>query len=753
MGATLTNLARTVLLLAVIFAGVLGPATSASAQTDQCDDLIDLFGVDDPGGLIETIEQAEAETGVDFHVFAIDELAAGQDLAAASFANCSGSFVVPGDARNDTVVIAVAVADRDFTVTFGENLEDRLDDDVDAIFDRMAAWFQNGDFGMGLAAGVDEAADGLATEPSNTGGLIVGGVGVAAAVAAGGVAVGAVRRKNKREREEAAASYNSAAKEVTAVQARWYDAEEKATFLSGRLTGASLDRLETAQVDALEASRRLYDAWSPVSELDGDKVADFDDASQAEAFNHVASAAAITRENNEELVKFETLLEEFEGSVDEMATLHTHGTERITAGRAAAATRSAEGWDVSTGNQRLDQLDAALGHVDAFALRIDVDSMRPTLEPLVSEANSIATDLEELDERRDATDLRRTTTAAEADGQLNRVATAGAMIDTWKLQHAFDAFDDVLDHPAEAAKQLERAQQHLASAASVGEIPRNLGVLRGIGADLDAADVSIDLADELLDEIDALDVDLASALRDAPGAVAQAQSIVQTLSSYVTANSVDLARPAQAFVSEVARDLSEAEAALASQPPNSLLAIELAEDVEEDVDEQLTKFKARVDERQRFRDAAITQARVAQNSIDRADRHVDSHAFSGRQSANAQRDVDRLRQEFNQVVAQLESNPEQVRSEVDRIAQKADQIYQEAQRQQRRSSAGPIILGGGLGGGRGGGILGGGGYGSPGRSRSRSTSRSTSRTRSRSRSRSSSRRSGGGFKRGRSGKF
>ena len=221
----------------------------------------------------------------------------------------------------------------------------------------------------------------------------------------------------------------------------------------------------------------------------------------------------------------------------------------------------------------------------------------------------------------------------------------------------------------------------------------------------------------------------------------------------MTANSVDLARPAQAFVSEVARDLSEAEAALASQPPNSLLAIELAEDVEEDVDEQLTKFKARVDERQRFRDAAITQARVAQNSIDRADRHVDSHAFSGRQSANAQRDVDRLRQEFNQVVAQLESNPEQVRSEVDRIAQKADQIYQEAQRQQRRSSVGPIILGGGLGGGRGGGILGGGGYGSPGRSRSRSTSRSTSRTRSRSRSRSSSRRSGGGFKRGRSGKF
>lgn len=708
------------------------PASAAGAQTDACDDLIDLFGVDDPDALRDEIAAAEAETGIDFHVFTTNTLEAGQDLDAAMFANCPGSYIVPGEVADDTVVLAVSVESRDFAVVYGENLKDRLDDDVDAIFDRMAAWFQNGDFGQGLEAGVDEAASGLATEPSNTTGWVVGGLGVAAAAAGGGVAISAVRRKNKGEREAAAAEYDKASSEVTQVQARWYDAEQTASLLAGRLTGSSMTRLETAQNEAAEASRRLYDAWSPVSELDGAQVAEFDESSRAEAFRHVNAAGAIAKANTEALQKFETTLSDLDGSVDEMAALHTATSDRINAGRYAAESRAGEGWDVTSAKTRLDQLDKALGHIDAFALRIDVDAMKPALTPLAAEANSIATDLEGLDELRDTTTARRGTVASEASGQLGRVGTAGTMIDGWKLIHAAESFDEVLGYPAEAAKQLERAQQHLSEADRVGEIPRDVGVLREVISDLDAADVAIDLADELLDEIDELDIELATAADEAPQAVADARNEAHSLTNYVSANQLDLAPPAHEAAREIASDVDEAEAALRQSPPNYLLAIELAEEVGDDVDEQLAKFKATVAERERVRSAAQTQLRSARTAIERADRHVDSHMFSGRQSKNAQAQINELRAEYNQLMGTVATNPEQVGQRAQAMTNIADQLYAEAQRRQRSNRGGGVILGGG------------GGYRSSS-SRSRSSSRRSSRSssRSRSRSRSSSRRSGG----------
>ncbi len=706
------------------------PTGSLGAQTDACDDLVDLYGLSNPGAVTSAIEDAEAETGLDFHVFAIDDLAAGQDLDAAAFANCSGAYIVPGEVADDTVVLAVSVLSRDFHVVYGENLKDRLDDDVDAIFDRMAAWFQNGDFSQGFVAGVDEAADGLETEPSNGGAWAAGGVGALVGVGGIGVAVAAVRRKNKGEAERAAAEYEKASSKVTSAQARWYDAEEKASFLSGRLTGSSMQRLEVAQDEAAQASRRLSEAWSPVSELDGAQVAEFDDESKAEAFKHVEIAGRIADENTAALQKFETVLDDFEGSIDQMGTLHTRTGERIAAGRQAAETRASEGWQVDTANQRLDQLDKALGHIDAFALRLDVDEMKPALEPLAKEADALATDLDELDERRDNTSLRRTTVGIEAAGQLGRVGAAGTMIDQWKLSHATDSFDDVLGYPAEAAKQLERAQRHLVEADAVGEIPRDVGVLREVVSDLDAADVAIDLADELLDEIDELDVELAAALRDAPAAVAEVQADAAALNEFVLANRADLSPTAPELLREIIGDVAEAEAALSTSPPNSLRAIDLADDVGEDLEEQLKTFQATVVERQRVRNAAQGQLRSTQTALDRADRHVDSHIFSGRQDKSAQEQINRMRTELNQLARTVQDDPEGVITRAKSIANIADQLYVEAQRRQRTSRGG-------------GGVILGGGGGSRSRSRSTSRSRSRGRSSSRSRSRSSSRRSGG----------
>ena len=688
--------------LAIALIGIVPPLAAQSAS-DSCRDLIDFVGVSDPDGLESAISAAENETGIDFHVLVIDALSVGDDLEDAARTNCPEGFDSPGDVSDNKVILAVAVSDRISAIDYGDNLNDQLDDDAKDIRGRMNAFFQDGEIGAGLVSGVGGTVQGLETVPANNTMPVAGGVLGTAAVVGGGAWLYTKRRTRKSRGQVASERFGASSTRVTNVQARWYDAEQEAVIVGGRITGSAMSRLDSAQTAAAEASRVLYEAWSPVSEVTADDVAGYGEQDQATVDGHVAAAVTVVEQAEAKVSHLEMVVEELRGKPDALAAKHRDASEQVAAGLDAAQARALEGWIVDSGRRRLAELSAGLDQLDPFAMRIDVDSMTADLEPLVAEVASVANDLISLSDRHAAIVARRSNMGPEVRGQQGRVMQLRATIESWAIPHARASFESSLAHPDEADRLLARAEASLFAAESLGELPRDLAAMRAVAAELDKVQTSVDLADELLDELDELDVLLAAAKEGASAAVAAAADDASLLINYVSEHRGDLPSRAPDVAERVQQLQREAEGMLRQQPTDYLRVMELSGQIESIVNTELGEFQATAGERQRARNQALTQIRSATVAIDRADRHVQAHVFSSKREKDAQQSIDRLRSALLRSTETAESDPAAAISEAQRVEQTADDIYREAQRRQRYNGRG------GFGGGFGGGVIAGGG--------------------------------------------
>lgn len=684
--------------------------TTVSAQADACDLTDSLGTLNDEAGLRAAIQSAEEETGVDFAVYATDQIISGDGsldarLAGQVRAECDAIFSSPGNVADNTVLLAVSTGDRHTVVAYGDDLDERLDDDSNDIVGRMNVFFANGEISSGLSSGVGGTVAGLGTTPANYTGPVAGGILGTAALVGGGAWIYTKNRTRKSRGEVAAERFNEASTRVTNIQARWYDAEQEATIAGGRITGNAMARLNAAQLEAAEASRTLYEAWSPISEVTTDDVSGYSIEDQTTVEGHMADAVGMAEEAEAKLGALEAVIEDLRGKPDALAAQHREASERITSGLNAAEKREQEGWEVSTGRRRLAELAAALDQLDPFAMRVDVDAMGKDLEPIAEEISSVAGDLEALEAHHRETGVRRSNMAPEIQGQRGRVMQLRAVMHNWAESHAANSFDDALAHPDEADRQLSRAEQSLLKAESLGEIPRDLAAMRLVNAELDKAQSSVDLADELLDELDELDVLLAASKEGGASAVAASADDAQLLSRYVTEHRSDVPTRAPEIVQRVTDMQRAAETFLAATPPDYLRAMELAGQVESIVNTELDEFRTDVGERDRLRHQAESEIRSASVALDRADRHVQSHLFSGRREKEAQLSIDQLRQNLRRANESLAANPEEAIREAQHVEVTADELYREAQRRQRHNNRG------GFGGGFGGGIIvGGGGF-------------------------------------------
>ena len=700
-------------ILSVLFLvlGVMVVVAAPAGAQEACD-LIDEVGVTDAAGLRAAVQAAEEATGVDFAVYATPQLSStGSNLEAVLAGEvsvaCPQIFDSPNNVADNVVLLAVSVGDRFTVLSYGDDLDERLDDDANDIVGRMNVFFANGEIGAGLSSGIGSTVEGLDTIPTSAGGAIAGGVLGTAAVVGGGAWLYTRRRTTTARGELASGTFAEASSKVTAVQARWYDAEQEAVVVGGRITGNAMSRMNTAQTEAAEASRYLYEAWSPVSEVMADDVARMSIEDQREVNGHAKEALGHAEVASEKVRVLEELMDELRGKPDELAAMHREARERIASGLNAADAREAEGWEVASGRERLAELAQNLDRLDPFALRIDVDLLGADLEPVAAEVASVAGDLETLADRHEETGIRRNDMAAEVQGQRGRVMQLRSRIHAWETEHARASFENVLGHPDESDKQLDRAEQSHLAAESLGEIPRDLAAMRMVNNELDKAETAVDLADELLDEMDELDVLLEAAKEGASAAVAAAADDARVFINYVNENRHDVPSRAPDVARQVAQVQQEAEARLRLSPPDYLRAMELAGQVESVVETELGEFEAKVAEKQRQRHSAESELRSATVAVDRADRHVQSHMFSSSRDREAQQTIDRLRSQLNAATAKVDIDPVGAMKEAQSVEQSADQIYREAQRRQRHNGRG------GFGGGFGGGIIigGGGGFG------------------------------------------
>ncbi|MFT7476474.1 MAG: hypothetical protein ACI81L_003429 [Verrucomicrobiales bacterium] len=694
------------LALVMIFA-----STPAAAQGgDACDLTDDLGSLSDESGLRAAIQSAEQQTEVDFAVYATDLVVTGdggldERLAGQVRAACPGIFSDANNVADNTVLLAVSTGDRHTVVAYGDDLDEKLDDDSNDIVGRMNVFFANGEISAGLVSGVGGTVQGLGTAPADYTAPVAGGVLATAVVVGGGAWIYTKRRTRKSRGEQARERFDGASMRVTNVQARWYDAEQEATIAGGRITGNAMARLNTAQTEAAEASRMLYEAWSPVSEVTADDVAVYSIEDQTTVDGHVEDAIAIVERAEAKVAALEAVVEELRGRPDALAAQHREATQRIALGLESAEARAVEGWEIESGRSRLAELAAALDLLDPFAMRIDVDAMTKDLDPIAEEIASVSGDLETLADRHAHTTVRRSNMGPEIQGQRGRALQLRSVMHNWEAEHAPESFDALLGHPDEADRQLARAEQGLLTAESPGDIPRDLAAMRMVNAELDRAQTSVDLADELLDELDELDVLLAAAKEAASSAVAAAAEDAQLLVNYVEEHRRDVPSRAPEVSRRVAQLQDTSESALRQDPPDYLRAMEISGQVESIVNTELGEFQTTVGERERMRNQALSEIRSATVAVDRADRHVRSHMFSSRQAKEAQITIDQLRSRLMRSTEMVGADPKDAGREAAQIEVTADQLYREAQRRQRHNGRGGF--GGGFGGGL---IVGGGGF-------------------------------------------
>lgn len=126
----------------------------------------------------------------------------------------------------------------------------------------------------------------------------------------GGMWIKTRRRTNKGNTLAAVDRFDSAAEQVSASQSRWYDLQIEAPIIAGGLDGAEREAIERAEKKARETSRSLYDAWLPVSDVDGDAVASYNDESRMTVTQHKHKALAIVARFDEDLDELEALLDQ-----------------------------------------------------------------------------------------------------------------------------------------------------------------------------------------------------------------------------------------------------------------------------------------------------------------------------------------------------------------------------------------------------------------------------------------------------------
>ena len=772
------GLVSVILAVTTVLAGFTGPITSAAAQV--CDDLNDRFGVADAQGLIDEINRVEAETGANVVVYATDVLQT-DTLENDIRAICPASFgPEAADGADGTIIVGVSVGDRLSLVNYGLDYADSITaGEAETIREGMGDFFRDDDYSGGLASAVsalgEEIVDGAAGQSGGdaplagpedaegsgsgstnsgsgssglSGGLIGGiaGVGGVGALGLGGAYLVSQRKKREAARTAARSRYENLDRRVSEVQSRWFDAEAEAELFSTRYAGSSVERLNTVRATATTASDQLSETWRPMETMNAGAIDEYTDAELEELGATLTTIDPVLAHAEEATGALATTTAEIgttdDGLAQRIATLH----ESIATARATCDERASAGWTVDAARTRLTELEGQITAIDLDARPLDVDATHETMTTIeadTAEVNEFVATLE--DQLREA-DERRHQARVEYDTHRSRHGQLVERIQRWRTEHAAASFERLIDYPDQVAAELAAAEPRLAQIESVGTLPRDAGPIRSVVRELDVIEEAMEDADDLLDEADDLDVTLASVKVEAPKLVAEAQEALNELGQYRSLHRQDLAASAGSS-GEVERQLELATRALQERPPNFAFAAGYARDAAAAADAALAQAAAEVDRRNQVRRAAQSSVRDAELAIQRADRHVTSHVFSGRWDRQASQQLDSLRSSLRRIAQSIGDDPDRAYRDAEAIEDSAEEIYNEARRRQRQRQ----YQGGG-----GGLVIGGGGFGGGGyRGRSRSgggfgmgSSSSSRRSPSRSSRSSSPRRSSGGGSRG-----
>ncbi|MEM9131278.1 MAG: hypothetical protein AAGE88_02975 [Actinomycetota bacterium] len=712
-----------------------GPAAPAVAQTGDDDptdpnaifdcaaDIVDVAAVLDD----EAVAAAGASVDATIIVRTIDTVPAEVDLATLIDEIVIECFADGGEVRGDLAFFSVAVDDRVTDVFLGPDMPGgSIPQDLN---DTMTARFADGDFTGGVIAAIeeldlllaemvtfddpdaggptdeaatdepatDEAVDGAGTDEAVDGagtdgggddaddGDDGGGAGLGTVVTAGALVVGGagaggwtLARRRARLRERRAALRSAAAQpqiEVGALREQSQRLEIQADLwsktVSGRTTEKLLDLRHRARSAASETERAvaLFGAATP----DG-----IDEASSTEL---VAAEGRLT--------ELRAVLERTEDTVDSLAAFgarldHLRNAlpakrdlllEELDEADELADERAAAGFPVDEPRTRLDEVEAALASIDLEDFAPDLLAISERLESTEATLFAADHDLAALPDREAALVEWRSRQGEAVAMERRRIEAARGLVTTMAAAHHEDSWRWVADYPNAAGGHLDEAEQ--LAAASVPLADQH--ALDDAGRQLEQAGLRLAAADDLLDQLEDLAVDLANALTEAPGIVAEARMVADRFGTFVERHRGDMTAELRGRPATVDLEIEALVAELAKPRPNHLRVAEIGDRLNQELDEHLAAAVEQQERMEALRRQAAREVARAQRSVQRARQSLGWQLFPSSEA----RELDGLEGQLGRLPTHVEERIRVARS----LGDRADAVQERIIARRRRNNS------------------------------------------------------------------
>ncbi len=718
-------LPRLACVITVLVLGLLaGPAFPVAAQDPLA---CDLLVVDTSGTVdVDRVQQvilAEAPQNVTFVIRAFESVPDG-DLEGAVddvVAECFGDDSAGLDPF--TVVLSVSVDDRLSDVWVGDNWKADVGDPDEIRNEVMGSRFGEADFTGGFVDGITEISDrievvaaaeeaageiegesdtasdqgdGTGEDGSRSVGADDGGgapspltlLGGVAALGLGGGAVYAVGRRRKLvgARQSLHRAMANPMARVGMLRERdgkltaQADVWEKVT--AGR-TAQTLAELRHGSAGGRQATERAAGLLSQALP-DGPEQAQIPQIEQAKQ-RLVELSQALDRQDEslDRLLAFGAHLDHLRVAVPAKQDLLTN---EVAAALTFADQRASEGWAVDSQVRDLNRVRDTVEGLDLSGLEHDWLSLSDRVEE--AEATMFAAEhyLQALPSRVES--LKKWHSELQGAGELEaaRAEDVRRRFVSLASLHAGDSWQWAADYPERAVEEVRRAGV-LAQSAMEEQLPAQL--FDEAGRQLEQAGLHVIAADELLDQMEDLMVDLEKAREEAAGIVAQSREILSELSGFIARHDADLDDAYNPQPAQFGQVVDGLDLELRQVKPNYLRVAETGYQLNRQMDELLASAQDEQAEMQALRREAGREVARAERSIARARRALGWELFESRDGAS-----------LDALEAELEDLPDHPAEQIDVAGRVADAALHVQERiiARRRRHGTWVVVGGGHGG-------------------------------------------------------
>ncbi len=213
--------------------------------------------------------------------------------------------------------------------------------------------------------------------------------------------------------------------------------------------------------------------------------------------------------------------------------------------------------------------------VDVFELHDEQEKLEATLFSATHRLQSWPNKTGPLLEWRDQLD-------AFYDLELGRIDQARRRLGEVTDVHSEESFTWALEHPDRALGQLESAMT-LLRVVTIGQSPDS--TLDEVGQTLEAAGLELLVADDLMDQMDDLLVDLDRARIESHGMIEQSKAVFESFASFVATHADDLTPELIDTSDQLAITISELDHELGLARPNYLRVAQAADRLNREIDD------------------------------------------------------------------------------------------------------------------------------------------------------------------------